>query len=188
MAGNRLLHLSSSSENPFYFNVLKSNGWQIDSASDLGSALKALEGERVNLGILRLERRTLMSAKALNIFMDAAADYPWIAVVDPEIRRELADIAYNRCEDLLVCSSDEAATTFALGQTVARVMAKDSNADLLLDLRAARNIAEKQAIETALNHFPNNMTKAAAQLGISRMTLYRLLHKHGLAEEHTRSA
>jgi len=188
MAGNRLLHLSSNSENPFYFNVLKSNGWQVDCAADLGTALKLLEGERVNMGVLRLEQNTLMSSKALNIFMDAAVDIPWIAVVDSEIRRDLADVAYNRCEDLLVSSNDEAATTFALGQTIARVLAKDNHADLLLDLRAARNIAEKQAIEVALNHFPNNMTKAAAQLGISRMTLYRLLHKHGLAEEHTRSA
>lgn len=40
--------------------------------------------------------------------------------------------------------------------------------------------AERQALNAAISHFPNNMGKVARQLQISRPTLYRLLHKHQL--------
>lgn len=38
--------------------------------------------------------------------------------------------------------------------------------------------AEREALSTAIHYNPGNMSKVAAQLGISRPTLYRLLHKH----------
>ena len=38
--------------------------------------------------------------------------------------------------------------------------------------------AERQALSTALMHYPDNMREAAQQLQISRPTLYRLLRKH----------
>src|SRR5690606_35143304 len=38
--------------------------------------------------------------------------------------------------------------------------------------------AEGEALRAAISHNPGNMSKVAAQLGISRPTLYRLLRKH----------
>ena len=49
-----------------------------------------------------------------------------------------------------------------------------------LDLRAIRDNAEKNAIVAALGRVNGNMVKAAELLGISRPTLYDLMHKLGL--------
>jgi len=51
----------------------------------------------------------------------------------------------------------------------------------VLSLHKARMVAEQAAIENALRKTDNNMTKAASELGISRVTLYRLLEKSRIA-------
>lgn len=47
-------------------------------------------------------------------------------------------------------------------------------------LEEARLHAERQAIQGGLQRHANNITHAARELGVSRMTLYRLMHKHGI--------
>jgi DNA-binding NtrC family response regulator len=47
-------------------------------------------------------------------------------------------------------------------------------------LDEARTEAERSAIFTSLQNAGKNITQAARQLGISRMTLYRLMAKHGI--------
>jgi DNA-binding NtrC family response regulator len=47
-------------------------------------------------------------------------------------------------------------------------------------LDAARQIAEREAIVGSLRQSQNNITRAAEQLGVARMTLYRLMERHGL--------
>jgi DNA-binding NtrC family response regulator len=47
-------------------------------------------------------------------------------------------------------------------------------------LAAARDAAEKRAIELALLRHRRKLNEAAAELGISRVTLYRLMVAHGL--------
>jgi len=49
-----------------------------------------------------------------------------------------------------------------------------------LDLRTIRDAAEKNAIVAALGRVNGNMVKAAEMLGISRPTLYDLMHRLGL--------
>lgn len=49
------------------------------------------------------------------------------------------------------------------------------------DLDTVRTKAERDAIRRALLRAGNNVTHAARELGVSRMTLYRLMDKHGLA-------
>lgn len=53
-------------------------------------------------------------------------------------------------------------------------------ADQLLDLRVIRDHAEKRAVVTALGRVNGNMAKAADLLGVSRPTLYDLMHRLGL--------
>ncbi|KEA62098.1 Sigma-54 dependent transcriptional regulator [Marinobacterium lacunae] len=48
----------------------------------------------------------------------------------------------------------------------------------LRTLNEARAIAEKQAISHTLNRFDNNVSRAAKALGVSRVTLYRMMEKH----------
>ena len=50
-----------------------------------------------------------------------------------------------------------------------------------MDLDAARMRAEREAIRMALARGGHNISRAARELGISRMTLYRLMAKHRVA-------
>jgi len=54
-----------------------------------------------------------------------------------------------------------------------------ANAEVI-DLESVREAAEKKALQSALEHAGNNISKAARALSASRMTLYRLLDKHKL--------
>ncbi|WP_310631426.1 sigma-54 dependent transcriptional regulator [Paraburkholderia sp.] len=54
-----------------------------------------------------------------------------------------------------------------------------------ITLAAAREAAEKRAIEAALLRHRHRLNEAAADLGISRVTLYRLMGTHGLRDEKT---
>jgi DNA-binding NtrC family response regulator len=53
-------------------------------------------------------------------------------------------------------------------------------------LEEARTRAERGAISVSLQQAGKNVTEAAKQLGVSRMTLYRLMAKHGMGHESTR--
>jgi len=50
----------------------------------------------------------------------------------------------------------------------------------IINLQGARERAERTAIELALRDSNFNLSQAANQLGVSRMTIYRLLEKHGI--------
>ncbi len=186
----QLIHLSARNGEQPYFGALRAHGWHIDTVSSLSDALGRLSSNRYVLGIVRLDSVDDFSTGELGIFLEAARDLPWVAVSNPEAlenNSSLADIVYNRCADHVSYATQPDALSFSLGQAVAKLL-RDQAPRPLIDLRSARDAAEKAAIETALGYFPDNVTKAAAHLGISRMTLYRLLHKHGIAEKYTRTA
>lgn len=50
----------------------------------------------------------------------------------------------------------------------------------VVNLQEAREHAERQAVEQALRDSSFNVSQAAGMLGVSRMTIYRLLDKHGI--------
>ena len=56
------------------------------------------------------------------------------------------------------------------------------SAQQTMSLAQAREAAEKRAIESALLRHRHRLNEAAADLGISRVTLYRLMGSHGLRE------
>ena len=55
-----------------------------------------------------------------------------------------------------------------------------SSPELQNVLDAARQKAERGAISSSLQQTGRNVATSARQLGVSRMTLYRLMVKHGL--------
>jgi len=55
----------------------------------------------------------------------------------------------------------------------------DVNADRL-NLRHARDEAERQAVLRSLAHADGNVSRAADLLGVSRPTLYDLMQRYGL--------
>lgn len=79
----------------------------------------------------------------------------------------------NRVRHAMVMGEHPLITAADLGLT-----APGPPADMTLD--QVRDDAERHAVETALRRVPSNMSEAARQLGISRVTLYRLIQKHDL--------
>ena len=81
---------------------------------------------------------------------------------------------YNRVQRALVMTDHDLVMPGDLGLAV-----KSSASGIALD--AVRTLAERDAIALTLGRVDRNITHAARELGISRMTLYRLMDKHGLA-------
>ena len=90
--------------------------------------------------------------------------HPW-----PGNVREL----HNRVQRACVMTDRRLITAADLGLSDATLQA-----DLGLD--AVRTRAEREAVALALGRTGRNVSLAARELGVSRMTLYRLMDKHGL--------
>jgi two-component system response regulator HydG len=80
----------------------------------------------------------------------------------------------NRVQRAVVMTDQRLITPGDLGLAVVQGAAS-------IGLDAVRTLAERDAISLTLGRVDRNITHAARELGISRMTLYRLMDKHGLA-------
>lgn len=74
----------------------------------------------------------------------------------------------------MVDGNQLSADDIGLGPTIS------DDADNSLDLRIIRDKAEKNAIIAAIARVNGNLVKAAELLGVSRPTLYDLMHRLGL--------
>ena len=99
--------------------------------------------------------------------LSAMAAYSW-----PGNVREL----YNCVQRAVVMTDQRYISARDLGLAPVDVVAGT-------DLDAARTLAEREAIARALTLVGNNVTRAARELGVSRMTLYRLMDKHRIGAE-----
>jgi DNA-binding NtrC family response regulator len=93
--------------------------------------------------------------------------YPW-----PGNVRELI----NRVRRAMVMAQGRLITPADLGLDVG------PEAQPFEALEAARTRAEQKAIALSLRSAGKNVSLAAKHLGVSRMTLYRLMAKHGMTE------
>jgi two-component system NtrC family response regulator len=100
--------------------------------------------------------------------LDAVGGYAW-----PGNVRELE----NRLKRAVIMADGKAVTAADLDLPSAA-----PNADLLpINLRAAREVADRKAIRHAMSRTENNISSAAKLLGISRPTLYDLLKQYRLS-------
>lgn len=100
----------------------------------------------------------------------AMAEHDW-----PGNVRELI----NRVRRAMVMSDKRLITPEDLGLHVAAPKRR------VMTLEEARKQAEREAIQLCLQRARNNISRAARELGISRVTLYRLLKKNGLDKSQT---
>lgn len=80
----------------------------------------------------------------------------------------------NRVQRAMVMTDQRLITSADLGLA-------EASGPVGIGLDAVRTMAERNAITLTLDRAGRNVTHAARELGISRMTLYRLMDKHGLA-------
>lgn len=88
----------------------------------------------------------------------------------------------NRVQRAVVMTDQRLITPADLG------LAEAGGANGGVGLEAVRTLAERDAIMLTLGRVDRNITHAARELGISRMTLYRLMDKHGLGGMHAGTA
>jgi two-component system NtrC family response regulator len=99
---------------------------------------------------------------------DAIDDYGW-----PGNVRELE----NRIKRAVIMADGKSVTAFDLDLPGAKGTEIDA---LPINLRAAREVADRRAIRQALTRTENNISGAAKLLGISRPTLYDLMKQYRL--------
>ena len=100
--------------------------------------------------------------------LEAIDAYPW-----PGNVRELE----NRIKRAVIMADGKGVTASDLDLPSKRSAGDDQ---LLINLRAAREVADRKAIRQAMSRTDNNISGAAKLLGISRPTLYDLLKQYRL--------
>jgi two-component system NtrC family response regulator len=133
--------------------------------------LRERRGDSVVIAQAVLDRRAREHGRAIKGFtpeaLQAVEGYPW-----PGNIRELE----NRVNGAVIMSEGKYVTVEDLG------LPESGAADLdWLNLRLARQRAERDAIHQALAVAGGNLSRTAELLGITRPTLYDLLDKNGIA-------
>ena len=131
-------------------------------------ALREREADRVQLAQIFLDKFSSENGRDFRGFTDAALEsiegYRW-----PGNVRELE----NRVKRAVILAEGKQVTAQDLGFEA-------ESESLSLDLRAARETAERSVIQRALLVNKNNMSNTAKALGVSRPSLYNLMNKLGM--------
>ncbi|MEM7500478.1 MAG: PEP-CTERM-box response regulator transcription factor [Pseudomonadota bacterium] len=134
--------------------------------------LRDREEGRLILARTLLNRCAKEQGRALNGFTKDACDaieaYSW-----PGNVRELE----NKIKGAVIMADSKQVTAHDLGIAVGEIEPPS------LNLREVRQRAESKAIRVALTRNFGNISRTAADLGITRPTLYDLLGKYGLSSE-----
>ncbi len=126
-----------------------------------------------------------------DLALAAIRSYPWPGNVRELISRlrraaVMADSEEIAVEDLDLPAPLGSYQPIAAGSGFGGTLAKEDAIvpfqpdGTLLTLEEARSKVEELLMRQALERSAHNMTAAARQLGVSRVTLYRLIEKHGL--------
>ena len=132
--------------------------------------LREREGDIENLARFFFERFSREKKPTVKGFsqraLQAMMDYDW-----PGNVRELA----NRVRRAMVMAERRLITPEDLG------LPSTPGRPRLMTLKEARAEAESRVIQTSLRHTRKNVTRAARALGVSRVTLYRLMDKYDIS-------
>jgi len=132
--------------------------------------LREREGDKLLLAQIFLDKFSQKNGRSFRGFTDDARteidSYTW-----PGNVRELE----NKIKRAVVLSEGKRISSEDLGFV-------EKNKPLSLNLRQAREDAERQVIQRALEIHDNNVTHASEAMGISRPSLYKLVKKLGMPE------
>lgn len=103
--------------------------------------------------------------------LEALVVHPW-----PGNIRELI----NRVRRAIVMTEGLQITSSDLGLSQTGESPIDTENAVSLTLEASREQADRHALRKAMQRSPSNMSRVATELGISRVTLYRLLERYGM--------
>ncbi len=134
--------------------------------------LRERDGDAVVLARALLEKQVRHHGRSVRGFTnDAIAcieSYPW-----PGNIRELE----NRINGAVIMADGKQVTADDLG------LEANGETTEFINLRTARQQADRTTVKKALALSEGNMSKAAELLGVTRPTLYDLINKHGIRSE-----
>jgi DNA-binding NtrC family response regulator len=206
----KLLILSPEPLDADLAEVLQRNNWQLAQTHDTDQARSLAEANEFSVGLVILPGETDNGVlDEYEAVMRHLPQIKWTAAIarsQLESKR-VKSLIVDRLYDYQSHPLDPARLSFALGHAygMAQIekelrgqtepdMRSRTREDLQLEgatkrgsivpLQTARNQAERAALESSLHQTGWQMSKTAKRLKISRMTLYRLVEKHGLTRNH----
>lgn len=174
---------------------LTERGWQVERAFDVDSVLGDAASARASIGIVVFDPEDAHDLAKVRRLV--AGPRQWVAIVHREATRrpDLARLVAEGFVDFHTLPLDLDRLTVILGHVAGRIALQrslpeeakpDSEAQPRTSLLSARQSTERDAVLRALERNRQNMSAAARDLGISRVTLYRMLQRLDIERPPTR--
>lgn len=187
----KVLYLKPEHGEAILYDDIRAAGWDVRTVERQDDARRLIASRQFHVGLAQFDQPgdwELLDGRLTS----SGSSMEWIALVAPESMR-LASVSRKiraNFFDYHTLPADIQRLLLTLGHAYGMATLATSRMPTpwqvakrrpVLSLHKARMAAEQSAIENALRKTDNNMTKAASELGISRVTLYRLLEKSRMA-------
>jgi DNA-binding NtrC family response regulator len=190
MSSRELLFLQPSTHSDVLVPRLCAAGWKVSVAHDADEARDVLAERHIHVGLAHIDDSLASRHEMLDLW-PSTERMEWVAMLDSERLRSgrLAGIISDHFYDYHTLPADVNRLLFSLGHaygmaTMSRAGGLDTSTVSAtrhghgLTLFEARDEAERVVLLSTLRRTGNNITLAARELDVSRVTLYRLLRKH----------
>lgn len=190
MSARELIYLHPTNHTDILMPRLRSAGWNVVVANDADEARDVIQQRNIHVGLAHLDDNTSSRHDVLNLW-PSTGRMEWVAMLDSERLHSgnLSRIITDHFYDYHTLPADVNRLLFSLGHafgmaTMSRSSREGRNVvDSVahgrgLTLAQARDEAERVVILSTIRRTSGNITRAARELDISRVTLYRLMHKH----------
>lgn len=160
--------------------------WQLERAEDLPAAAGRLRTGAFPLALFDIAQLGDETAPLLKACRAACTHCEWVGILPPGalLQPAMRELVLDAFHDHHTRPADPVFLCQALGHAWGRAMLRQGAAREIrvpLDrLQAVRLHAEREAIALSLDRSSQNVSLAARALGVSRMTLYRLMAKHSI--------
>jgi DNA-binding NtrC family response regulator len=186
MKARELLFLKPDTTPPGVVPALRAAGWTVHEARSQRQAREILGARPIHVGLAHFGASHDHLPREFEDLVDT--DTKWVAMLEPRQlgSREVSNLIHERFFDYHTLPADLERLLHSLGHAygMAHVAAPEKRTSRIVTLAQARDEAERKAIEHSLRRQRGKITHAARELGVTRVTLYRLLDKHGLSAKY----